>query len=674
MHTLKGAARSVGLVQIEELCRACEAVLSLVTHGTLGLSPALVACLLEAVDRVGLTLRGEESPSRVRELVERLELAAAGRGETRLEAPDASAPATEAAPQSLQAETIRLSTAKLDSVLVEAEDLLIPKLAAAERTADASALAGALAHCRQALARATAGDASLRDEIEPELRAAESLARDLLAHLVRDQRRLASSVDSLQTELRRMRMRPAAAVLESFPMMVRNLADEQGKKVDWSVRGAGLEIDRRILETIKDPLIHLVRNAVAHGIEDPEARVAAGKPPRGRVSISFSPLEGERIEVAVEDDGTGADPRRIREAAVRAGLVTSEDAEALGDDETLDLVFRSGLSTSPIITDLSGHGLGLAIVEERVGRLEGEVRLENRPGAGMTVRLVLPASIATFRGLLVRAGGQPFLLPVEAVERVLRTDSGDIRIVDGREAIRWNGDVVPVGRSERLLDLPEPVENGNADKRPAVIVRAGTDRIALLVDEVAGDRELLLKELQPPLGRVPNIAAAGLLGTGEVVLILRAADLVRGVREHPHRPPPSAPPSEQVAPAILVVDDSITTRTMEKNLLEAAGYSVEMAVDGLEGWTALRSRSFDVVVSDVDMPRLDGFELTRRIREDRDLAELPVVLVTALESRDDRERGIEVGADAYLVKSSFDQSNLLEIVQRLTARPRASAP
>jgi two-component system chemotaxis sensor kinase CheA len=379
-----------------------------------------------------------------------------------------------------------------------------------------------------------------------------------------------------------------------------------------------------------------------------------------------SSLDDGRVEIVVEDDGRGIDPDRVREAAVRGRLVTAEAARALGDDEALELAFRSGLSTSPVITDVSGHGLGLAIVREQVERLEGEVGLESGVGTGTRVRLVLPASIATFRGLLVRAAGQVFLLPIEAAEHVLAVGRDEIGTVEGREAIRRNGELLPVARLDALLELPRPEAPPGEEKSPCVIVRASQERVAVFVDEILGDLEVLLKELGPPLVRVRHVAGAGLLGDGSIVLILRAADLVKaGRRALRPAAPRVAAVEEGRAPLVLVVDDAVTTRTMERNLLEAAGYRVQVAVDGVEAWTALKTDDFDLVVSDVDMPRMDGFELTARIRADARLADLPVVLVTALESREDKERGVEVGANAYVVKSSFEQSNLLEIIKRL---------
>jgi len=651
VHTLKGAARSVSITDVETLCQACESVLSRVTRGQLALSRPILNGVQEAVDGVARLLAGGESQPTVKELIDRLEQVAAATAAKAAEPVELPVPPTEAPPGPVapglpKTDTIRLATARLDSLLLQAEDLLVPKLAAEERVREARTLVDALTGA--------------------ELRALAAQAQDLLRHLVLDQRTVTRVVDGLQDELRRVRLTAASTVLDLFPRMVRDLAREHGKEVEWVTQGADLEVDRQVLEAMKDPLIHLVRNAIDHGIEPPETRAQAGKPPQGQVAVSIASLEGGRIEIRVEDDGGGIDLTRVRAAAVRARFLTAEAAEALTDDAALDLIFRSGLSTSPIITDLSGHGLGLAIVKEQVERLGGEIYIETQAGAGTTVRMILRATIATFRGLLVQAGGQSFLLPTEAVERAIRIASNEVESVEGREAIRWNGSALSIARLSGLLGLPERGSQSEpGSKQPCVIVRSGEERVGLLVEEIVGDREVLVKELAPPLVRVRNVAGAGLLGTGQVVLILRPADLLKSIREAPRPPAPAAPEEKGRQPVLLVVDDSITTRTMEKNLLEAAGYQARVAVDGVEAWTLLKSEEVDLVVSDVDMPRMDGFELTARIRADRKLAELPVVLVTALESREDKERGIEVGANAYIIKSSFDQSNLLEIIRRL---------
>jgi two-component system chemotaxis sensor kinase CheA len=652
VHTLKGAARSVALRDVEAICQDLESALSRIKRKQSPMSRDLVGRLQESMDRVARLLAAGPSPTAP--AAPRLPEAAtvvAG-------APAASTLTPSPSPPSAPG-TVRVDMARLESLHARAEDFLAVKLSAEERVAEARGLAEAIARYREHLA-GVKGNGLAADVL-----ASEARAGALLNHLLGDRRVVSLTVDALLEEARRMRMMPAASVLDTFPRMLGELARTLGKEVELVSEGGELEVDRKVLEVIKDPLLHLVRNALDHGIELPDAREAAGKPRRGRIAVTFAPLEGRRVEVRVQDDGAGIDLAGVRAGAVRGRLLSAEDAEALSEDAALNLIFSSGVSTSPVITDLSGHGLGMAIVRDRVERLGGEVRVETRAGEGTALRMVLPATVVTFRGLLVRAARHAFLLPMDSMVRALRLRASDVESVGGGSAIRWNGAAVPTATLAAILGLAEgPEVAAPQGWRPCVVIASGQDRAALLVDEVVGEREVLLKEFQPPIVRVRHVVGGGVLGAGQLALILRPGDLLRALHEgvSPTRSPQAA---DEAALAILVVDDSITTRTMERNLLEAAGYSVHVAADGQEAWAALKSGSFDLVLSDVDMPRMNGFELTARIRADPGLAELPVILVTALESREEKERGIEVGANAYVIKSGFDQSALLEIIGRL---------
>jgi two-component system chemotaxis sensor kinase CheA len=438
VHTLKGAARSVSLMDIEAICQTLESTLSQVVRGRLTLDRTILDSLHEGTGRVAQLLTGSASPG-ARDLI---------RTEGELREPHAETPAVTAASGPPLADTVRLPRAKLDALLLQAEELLIPKLVAGERVIEGKALAEALAGCRVALDRIRSvpgRQAALPLDLAATLAAAEAQTRKLVGQLARDQRTIAAAVDGLLEGMRRLRMTPASTVLDLFPRMIRDLARTQGKDVAWVAQGADLELDRKVLEAMKEPLIHLVRNAVDHGIESAEMRAAAGKRPEGHIAITLALLEGNRIEIRVEDDGRGIDLDQVRAAATRARLVSSEQAQALTAGDALHLVFRSGLSTSPMITDVSGHGLGLAIVKEHVERLGGYIGIESQARSGTTVRMVLPATIATFRGLLVRAGGQPFLLPTGAIERAIRIGPDDIERVEGRETLRSNGRPLPMG-------------------------------------------------------------------------------------------------------------------------------------------------------------------------------------------------------------------------------------
>jgi two-component system chemotaxis sensor kinase CheA len=357
------------------------------------------------------------------------------------------------------------------------------------------------------------------------------------------------------------------------------------------------------------------------------------------------------------------------------GLLPADAAKRPGPQDMLQLIFISGMSTSPIITDISGRGLGLAIVREKVEKLGGTVSVQSRTGAGTTFLLLLPMTLATFRGVLVRVDEFIYVLPATNVERTLRVKKEDIRTIENRETIRLDGQILSMIRLRDTLELPAR-KNWSASNKfsgpeeasalSIIILNSVEKRMAFLVDEVLQEQEVLVKGLGAQLKRVRNIAGATVLGTGKVVPVLNVSDLMKSAVLSAAVSRKETPAGQTPAGAgrILVAEDSITSRTLLKNILETAGFQVTTAVDGADALAQVRSKEFDLVVSDVDMPRMNGFELTAKIRADKKLGEMPVILVTALESRDDKERGIEAGANAYIVKSSFDQSNLLEVVKR----------
>ncbi len=708
-HSLKGAARAVNLVEIGTLCQALESVFSALKQKEMEVSKGLCDLLHEAVDSIGQLLASgrREGQAEVAELVQRLESARQGgapavkkrkRQEPRRKGPAEAAlagmpPPAEERPSLV--ETVRISTSKLDSALRQAEELLSAKLAASHRAAELQETAAALAVWEKrwsylegdlgALQRSLRDNGAQKEKGEKSqplarfseflqwndtyLKTLERRMNTLAKSAEQDHRALGGMVDGLLAEMKKLVMLPFSVLLEIFPKFVRDFSREQGKEAELVIQGGAIEIDRRVLEEMKDPLIHLVRNCIDHGVEKPDERAQQKKPPQGTVSLAIAQRGGDKVEIRISDDGRGIDREKIRAAITKLGMVTAEEAERLDDPRLLAFVFESGVSTTPIITDISGRGLGLAIVREKVDRLGGRVSLESRPDAGTTVSVVLPLTVAAFRGILVGIGDGLFVFPTSHVERVLRVAAEEIKTVENRETIQVKGETVSLVRLATTLKLGrQAAPNGGGGKLPVVVLGSAGKRMAFLVDAVLSEQEVLVKSLGRQMARVQKIAGVAVLGTGKVVPILDAPELLRAAVEAPAGPAvPVGTPAEAKAKqqSILVVEDSITARTLLKNILEAAGYSVKTAVDGVDAFTTLKTEEFDLVVSDVDMPRMNGFDLTARIRSDKTLAELPVVLVTALESREDRERGIDVGANAYLVKSSFDQSNLLEVVRRL---------
>jgi two-component system chemotaxis sensor kinase CheA len=358
----------------------------------------------------------------------------------------------------------------------------------------------------------------------------------------------------------------------------------------------------------------------------------------------------------------------VRSQAVARGLLSDPAARELDETAAQALIFEADLSTSAMITQLSGRGLGLAIVREKAEKLGGQVSVTSTRGIGTTVRMTMPHLLSTFRGVLVESGRQLFIVPTSQVERVTRFRRAEVRTVEGRETLPHQGRALALAKLAEVLELPDARAAEDDVPRPALILGTGQERIAFAVDAVVEEREVLVKPLRKPLVRVRNIAGATVLPSGEVAPILDVGGLIRSARRAPLRATSSAPAAIEPsrAPRALIAEDSITSRMLLKGILESAGYQVQTAVDGLEAFTLLRSEPFDVLISDVEMPRLNGFDLTARLRADRALSGIPVVLVTALASREDRERGIEVGANAYLVKSDLDQSDLLETLRRVS--------
>lgn len=670
-HSLKGAARSVNLAEIARHCHRLEDIIAAWKGGRLSPSPRLIGTLHRTIDGLQRAVNDLDPESGASsydasEALRALDFALTDAPEETSppvrETPPASdslAPRGDGAGRLSRAETVRISAERMDDILLQTEELIGVKLAATQRAAELSQLGTLVREWTRDL---LPGEGASEVTSATLTQKFATLARDA----DRDQRAFAALLDGLLGELKQALMLPAGALLDGLPRIVRELARDEGKDVELNLEGEQIEVDRRVLEELRSPLTHIVRNCVGHGIEPPAQRIRSGKPTRGRIVVRATQLETKHLELSIRDDGRGFDTAALREAALRAGAVTEEEAGRVTEPATL--AFQSGVSTSPILTDVSGRGLGLAIVRNKVERLGGAVTLSEPPGGGAEITLRVPITLATFRGVLVSCAGHALLLPTHSVRRVLRVQPGAMERAEGKTLLRVNGELFGLAHLAPLLQLPESRNPAGEEKPPcALIVESANRRLALLVDEIVGEQEVLVKGLGKQLPRVRHIAGAALLGNGALVPILHMPDIVHTAiyRADGAAPTAVAPPAEKRARNILLAEDSITARTLLKSILETAGYRVFPAVDGAEAWATIRTNPIDLVVSDVEMPRMNGFELTARIRSERRLATIPVILVTALESREDRERGIEAGANAYIVKSSFDQSNLFETMQQL---------
>ncbi|WP_333874666.1 hybrid sensor histidine kinase/response regulator [Methylobacter sp.] len=684
-HSLKGAARSVNMTQIEAACQSLESTFAEMKNQRIVLTTESFDRLHQEINRLGTLLEPEPQVEPKPQIKHGLEERAAAVAETRPE-PQISTVLSKAA-RALPEEglavagTVRISTEKLDSIFLQVEEMLTAKLLAQQRRQELQTLQAMVAEWSKNWSEKVAQhpdffSTPVKQPQWLELVEQNSAFIKTLSYQLgvmgktadQDQRMVTKIVDELLDNMKKALMLPFSTLMEVFPRLVRDLARNGGKDIELEIRGGEIEADRRILEEIKDPLIHLLRNCVDHGIELPNERASCDKPLRGKISIVIFPRSGNRVEIDVSDDGAGIDTVKVKAAAARLGIQQQQDAFGSDDDTDVELIYQSGVSTSPIITEVSGRGIGLAIVREKVERLGGGIAVETQQGVGTTFRIELPLTLATYRGVVVRVAMQTFVLPGSHVERSLRIRRDDIRTLENRETIRlgdqtlslaWLGDVLGIAGQDASDTLLHQV----------LVLTAGEKRIAFVVDEILGEQEVLVKSLGRQLSRVRNISGATILGSGKVVPILNVSDLLKSALQTAHtgigRTLESKAETKAPKQAVLVVEDSITARSLLKGILEVAGYKVVTAVDGIDGLTQLRSGEFDIVVSDVDMPRMNGFDLTAKIRSDKKLADLPVILVTALESREDRERGVDVGANAYIVKRSFEQSNLLEVLRRL---------
>ena len=469
---------------------------------------------------------------------------------------------------------------------------------------------------------------------------------------------------TLQSEVHMLRLVPVATVLRPLLRPMRDLARELGKQVTLNISGDEVEMDRAVLEGVRDPLMHLLRNAIDHGIEEPAERRSSGKHEEGNIHIDVR-CEGGEIIISVRDDGAGIDPVHIGEAAVRKKLIMPAEFESMDRDALLHLVFRAGFSTRETVSTVSGRGVGLDVVYENLINLKGSVKLESEPGTGSCFELRMPLTLTTERGLQVRVGSQMFVVPSVSVQRILDLLPEQIAEVASGQVIMLDDRPVPLRELGATLDLCGD-EFTDLAQLPVVVVSRGWRMVAFVVNEVIGEQEIVIKPLTRPLVSVSNITGATVTGSGGIMMVLNSGDLIEtALSVTPTTPVISPSMDEEVSvPRVLIVDDSLTTRTLERNILEYQGYEVTVATDGQQAWETLQVQAFDLVVSDIEMPRMDGFELTERIKQNERLADIPVIIVSSLSADAEKQRGIEVGADAYIVKGQFETHALLEVVQR----------
>jgi len=487
-------------------------------------------------------------------------------------------------------------------------------------------------------------------------------------------RRSARLSHRLYQQVLQTRMRPFGDGMRRFPRMVRDLAHALGKEVRLEIIGEKTQVDRDILEKLETPLAHLVRNALDHGCQKPEERRRAGKGSENVVRIEARHSAGMLL-VTVADDGTGIDPQNLREKIVQRKLSAPAVVERMSQAELLEFLFLPGFTMKDAVTEISGRGVGLDVVQSMVKSVRGTIRVSTKPGKGTRFQLQLPLTLSVLRTLLVGIGGEPYAIPLGQIERTVRLTREKIETLEGRQHFNLEGEHVGLVAAHQVLDCSGPQTQD--DLLSLVVLSERSARYGLVVDRFLGERELVVQPLDPRLGKVQDISAAALMEDGSPVLIVDVADILRSIEKLLARgqlagvQPAALEAHPKHRRRVLAVDDSLTVRELERKLLASRGYLADVAVDGMDGWNAVRTGNYDLVITDVDMPRMDGIELATLIKNDPQLKSLPVMIVSYKDREEDRIRGLNAGADYYLTKGSFHDETLLQAVADLIGEPES---
>ena len=733
-HSIKGAARIIGLDVIVPLAHAMEDCFIAAGEGRQSLSPGRVDQLLKCVDVIAEVRSLEEADlpawaleraPRVDALVAELrapppaddpapvaapppETSPGQTAPSRSDAPPPAPPSSETAPPSAPApsppprpkpgeptrEAASPSYAGASHVRVASSVLNRMLFLAGESTVEASRLQAirsrmALMKSRErvleeavqslggALSARRAGSAddsilaAFRDLVDATDAVHAGLAEQTI-HLDDSLRRIEELSGALYTEVVRSRMRPFSEGIAGFQRMVRDIARELGKDVLFHVEGDTVHVDRDILQKLESPLTHLIRNSLDHGVEPPAEREAAGKPRTATISLGAR-HQGGMLVIEVRDDGRGVDPEAVRRKVVDRRLVDEATAARLTRAELMEMLFLPGFTTKAAVSEISGRGVGLDVVQSMAQAVSGTVTLESDLGRGARFLLRLPVTRSVMRAILVRIAGELFALPLARLDRIVVIPEDQALPVQGRAQIELEGDSIGlVWASDVLGNTVAAPRRGSL---AVLVIGAGDNRCGLVVDEIGGEEDLVVRPLDDRLGMVPHLAAAAIRSDGSPVLVIDAEDVWRSVKESLQDgrslgvSPARQAAQESGRQRVLVVDDSITVREVERQLLTRQGYEVSVAVDGKDGFNMLRSGRFDLLVTDVDMPRMTGIELIRAVRREASLAQLPIIIVSYKDREEDRLAGLEAGASAYLTKSSFQDDSLIRMVADLIGAP-----
>ncbi len=716
-HSMKGAARAVNLLKIERLCMALESVFHSLKSGALEIEKPMFDVFFQVTDLMDVMLKDIEtgkttvSENNITNISRKLQSFSSkktvppapqvfsqptpksteadanndntqNRQET-TEQPEPKEPTsqtdtTTSSESKAEKETIRVATSKLYEMLQTAEEMIVNRTQLEFYCDQLQMITAHVSAWKQKynerlMSEKLMFEQDQSEELQKQKDHLKKIEADLL-HLSKGldqlQRSSCRSLDDLILGIKKTLLQPFSALYQIVPRIVRDLSKEYNKEITLELLGEEIEIDRRILEQMKDPVIHLIRNCIDHGIETPDERALKNKPEAGKLKIATQSDSGQKIKIVIQDDGAGINREKLIQAAIKAGTIKAEDASSLSKKDVDMLIFTSGVSTSPYITAVSGRGLGMAIVAEKIAKLGGAIEVDTFAGKGTTFTIILPQTLATFKGILVKVSERLFLIPTTSVQKSFIIKPGDIITVESKNTVKVNDETIGIVSLADVLKIRKPHSPHRRQNLQALLLQHAHKKLIFIVEDVLGEHQGVVKSLGSQLKHVKNIAGASLLGNGKIAPVLDVPELLTSAAgksyiEDLTDTAVTNNANTEKPKNVLVAEDSITVRNMLRNYLESAGFSVKTAVDGQEAYELLQSDSFDIIVSDVEMPRMNGFELTAKVREDLNYGHLPVILVTALETADDRTRGMEAGANAYIVKSSFEKGNLIETINRL---------
>lgn len=704
-HTIKGSARMMKLIAISDAAHKLEDVMDALRQNRISMSKELSDLFFEAIDiiegMIDQIAGGEDVTEIPKDLCKRLEAAVEGKvgTEETTSAPDRHQPGSESpegSPAEQQgpenrdempsdspikpvptvihedrsvktSETIRISADHLDELIKLMGEIVSGHNRSKQRWTEVREIEKLSEQSTVWLSllekRIMEGDG---DKIVPVFKLLHEKINKLVLSMKEDISVQELLISDLQDRSLKMRMLPLSTIFDAFRRTVRDLCGASSKKIDFVVEGGETELDKKIIEKIGDSLLHMIRNSIEHGIEEPGERVKKGKAETGIIRLSAG-YEGGSVVIRIEDDGSGISVRKIREKAVRKRLFDESAIESLPESEIINLIFRPGFSTTDLITDLSGRGVGMDVVKKNiVDDLKGSIQIKTAEGKGTSFHIRLPLTMAIIHVLLIRVSNMTFAVPINFIEEIVRIPRKELIDVVNKKAVRLHDQIIPIVRPDRILNLPAEEIRGDEDNLLMLVTFAGSEKLGVIIDALLEEEDVVIKPLPSHMRNLPFVSGVVISGKDEIFNVLHMPRIIEAAKElTAGEPPKGKPPADKKMIHILVVDDSVSTREIEKNILESYGYSVSLAGDGVEGFKKAKSLRYDLVITDVEMPRMDGFTLTKKLREEEEYHETPIILVTTRDREEDKKRGIMAGADAYIVKGTFDQETLLETVQNL---------